>query len=300
MTMTAAQSQRWALLLRDFTPSQTADYMQHLQEGGTAEAFFARVDTKTAMRKVSFASRSEAGRYAANQRWKGHVKRVSEASVDPAIQEWASRINDAEASLKAAGFETSVATTAMNRAEEGTFFSWQREKLKKLESKKYFRNRKAKMKDMSFARGQKADYELHLEMSQLMMDKSVDPLNGKFAVVVIEDKSDIAGAGAYGFDFERDKYGGYASEPRAVEFQLAGSSGVAKGAGTAIFGRVVRAAAEKGLPIYLEPLGGTNATKFWSDFGFKVIGMNQMNGAPLMGLDAVSVTALAKLLKGGG
>jgi len=32
------------------------------------------VDIKTAMRKVSFATRSEAGRYAANQRWKGNVK----------------------------------------------------------------------------------------------------------------------------------------------------------------------------------------------------------------------------------
>ena len=40
------------------------------------------IDIKTGMRKVSFASRSEAGRYAANQRWKDHTKEDDSGGLD--------------------------------------------------------------------------------------------------------------------------------------------------------------------------------------------------------------------------
>jgi len=136
---------------------------------------------------------------------------------------------------------------------------------------------------------------------------AVDDDYAEDVFVALDGNGDIAGAVSYSIEspfatdasYKGDDFEGAEIDmPEMVHMQYLGTTGIIDGAGSALFGQVVRTAAREKKAIYLEPLN-KKARSFWEAMGFVgeiKIGntLASMEGELVLSADAVA--ELARLL----
>ena len=247
-------------------------------------------EIKIEMRKASFGGdRSAAGRYAANVRWQGQGKGEKDKK-DFSLKTVAKRINDATASIRAKGMK-------IQRLKPDTQgFDWNLKVQRGWAQKTFEKTRELQYPEPSWRRDT-ADYVTSpieddprkqlpekFRLGSLMIEKALSIHSKADGVFVIGETEIVAGAASYRL-FKN--FG-------AVVFDFAGSHGVVKGVGSALFGRIVQVAAANNAEIVLGSLDGS--VSFWEAQGFKNDGKDVERGTTNMKLSREKATELAGLL----
>jgi len=259
-----------------------------------SKAVFSREsEIKIEMRKVSFGGdRSEAGRYAANVRWQGHTKGKKDKK-DFSFKTVAKRINDATASIRATGMK-------IERLKPDTQgFDWNLKVQRGWAQKTFEKIREIQYPEPSWRRD-KSDYvDRQIEddsrkklpdkfrLGALMIEKALALQTKADGIFVIGETGIVSGAASYRL-FKNLKAGS------AVVFDYAGSHGVVKGVGSALFGRIVQVAAAHNAEIVLGALEGS--VSFWEGQGFQNDGRSSTRELFNMKLTREKVQELAGLL----
>jgi hypothetical protein len=250
--------------------------------------------------KVSFGGdRSEAGRFAANQRWKDH-KKVEKPAPKKAVssaREIADRIRTAQKTVTDAGFK--VEGIEFAAVGSSGFYGRSADRMKDLAEETF-------IKTCAFAypnyantllddheRGRKpSDTDTlpslpeRFRLGSLMIKKALT-FNNAFqsdGIVTVMNGDVVAAAGSYRLFPKR-------STP-VLLFDYAGSHGVVKGAGSALFAKVVVVAYRKKMDIVLGAL--KDSVPFWESQGFKNDGYNSDRGVFNMVLSHAKVVELAE------
>ena len=238
-----------------------------------------------AMRKASFASRSEAARYAANERWKGHQKEAEAGKGAGAKSTLAQSIVEATETLKKAGITVRVVEMDNSQSKEMQSLS-EELRLKVEKSAKII----SKSKNFAPLTQERWFFEAVnlMKASVKVQDDSLMPR--KVFIIVAEKGNAIVGAMRFVPDFFKEK----AKHLQEGEIPSAGSLRVVKGVGVAMFGEAIKIAARTGTgKIKIEALN--TAESFWKSVGFKRVKNAKLkeNSTYDMVLDADTVQTIA-------
>ena len=238
------------------------------------------------MLKASFGGdRSAAGRYAAEQRWKGHTKEENKkggGNKSPLAQS----ILEANESLKKAGVSVRVVEMDNSGSQEMQQLS---KKLRtKIEQSAIIIRKNKNFAPLTQERWFFLARNLMLHSVKVQND-SLTPR--KVFIIVAEKGNAIVGA----MRFVPDSFIEEFKHLQEGEIPSAGSLRVVKGVGTAMFGEAIKIAARTGTgKIKIEALN--TAEPFWESVGFKRVKHAKLkeNSTYDMSLDADTVQALAK------
>ena len=250
---------------------------------------------RVALRKASFASRSEAGRYAAQQRWKNHqkVEKPDSQKVSSA-REIADRIRTAQKSVTDAGFKVEG-----RQITDSGDYKWYADRMKDKAEETFTKTCEFAYPNHAHTllddqeRGRKPSDTNSLpslperfRLGSLMINKALT-VNNAFksdGIVTVMNGDIVAAAGSYRLFPKR-------ATP-VLLFDYAGSHGVVKGAGSALFAKVVAVAYRKKMDIVLGAL--PDSVSFWESQGFKNDGLNSSQGVFNMVLSHEKVVELAE------
>lgn len=254
-----------------------------------------------ALDKAQFASRSEAGRYAANQRWKGQGKKEQKSTKSPL----AKRLLEAESSLKQKGFKTAVIGLKVGEEKYEKFlksvYKIVGEQRKSLNPDD-FSNKEWNEISRAYHYMQMASPDM-----QTMKRFGISAKRPDNVIVIYGKDKEVAGVMSFQILEElfhgakgpknSEKIGrGVFSRP-VMDLELAGSSHKHKGVGSALFAQAVRTASKNNLGLRLT--SHINAESFWESVGFKAEGSNS-DGMKIYRLSEKEVKDLAKSLGSGG
>ena len=247
--------------------------------------------------KVSFGGNaSEAGRYAAQQRWKNHKKAEKPApkKAVSSAREIADRIRTAQKSVADAGFKVEG-----RQVTDSGDYQWYAERMKdkaeetfiKTHAFAYPNHANTLLDDHERGRNPSDTDTLpslpeRFRLGSLMIKKALT-VNNAFqsdGIVTVMNGDVVAAAGSYRLFPKR-------STP-VLLFDYAGSHGVVKGAGSALFAKVVVVAYRKKMDIVLGAL--KDSVPFWESQGFKNDGFNSDRGVFNMVLSRERVVELAE------
>jgi len=248
--------------------------------------------------KAQFASRSEAGRYAAQQRWKNHkkVEKPKSQKTVSSAREIADRIRRAQKSVADAGFK--IEGIEFAAVGSSGYYGRYADRMKDNAQETFVKtcafsypNYEATLSD-DHQRGRDPNDTDSLpslpdrfRLGSLMIHKALT-FNNAFqsdGIVTVLNGDVVAAAGSYRLFPER-------STP-VLLFDHAGSFGVVKGAGSALFAKVVVVAHRKKMDIVLGAL--KDSVPFWEKQGFKNDGFNSERGVFNMVLSHEKVAELA-------
>lgn len=260
--------------------------------------------------KASFGGdRSAAGRYAAEQRWKGHVKEEKPKSEAQSVRQVADRIREAQKSVSDAGFKTDLRenTDTGDYKEYGDNLQVSAEKMFRATCAFVYPDNYPSFWDMTefgYKRNAKGWIKNNdqlpppvperFRLGGLMMNKALQVhrlpggMRRKWSsdgiVTVTNGINMVVAAGSYTL-FPEEKI-------PAVSFDYAGSLGAVKGAGSALFGSVVAVANRQKSQIVLGAL--PDSVPFWESQGFRNDGFNPNDGVYNMTLTREKVAELNK------
>lgn len=238
------------------------------------------------LEKAQFASRTEAARYAANQRWKNHQKKENNKNDGGNKSPLAQSIIEANESLKKAGITVRAIEMDNSGSEEMQQLS---EKLRiKIEKSAKIISKSKNFAPLTQERWFFEAVNL-MKASVKVQDDGLMPR--KVFMVVAEKGNAIVGAMRYVPDFFKEE----AKHLQEGEIPSAGSLRVLKGVGMAMFGEAIKIAAQTGTGrIRIEALN--TAEQFWKSQGFERVKNAKLkeNSTYDMTIDADTVQALAK------
>lgn len=197
-------------------------------------------------------SRSEAGKYAAEQRWKNHAKRVDPVRVlEPKYQEIADRINAGTKAVTDAGMTIEIISSTKDRERMQELYKKFQEFTADRQTTVY-ENQKDGEEGTKLLNRTLAG--LSLMYSALRIGKPKDYVTGA-TTFVIHDGSLMAGAALA--DIEIDKNG-----EKRISIWVMGSSHIVEGAGSAMYGAILKWGALQGVTsVSLQP--ADDARTFW-------------------------------------
>jgi len=238
--------------------------------------------------KVSFGGdRSEAGRFAANQRWKNHQKKEDDKKGQSNKSPVAQSILEANESLKKAGLtvrvmeitkrDTELSQRLTNSIEKSATIIRKSKNFAPFTQERWFSEAVNLMKSSVYFEDTEYNY------------RNPDPV-GQFIILVEKGKA-IVGA----MRFAPDSFLEGFKHLQEGEIPSAGSLRVVKGVGTAMFGEALKIAARTGTgKIKIEALN--TAESFWKSQGFKRVKNAKLkeNSTYDMIIDADTVQTLVK------
>jgi len=223
-----------------------------------------RKSVREQMHKVSFGGdRSEAGRYAANQRWKGRTvaEKPAPKSMLSADQKIAvAKINKAMKYVESKGFRYVVLNGTQIKEIEQANENWIRQKTKHIKAGKEAGLDGQAMEDLSFGLQYIGGAFGSMNTSKL---SSAEELH-----MLIDDKGLIAAASSTSSN-PLPTPNSDGSYRKVMKIDLMGSTKIVKGAGSALYGNIVKHHAQNdGFSIGMD-IADTGYS-FWIKMGLKV------------------------------
>ena len=195
-------------------------------------------------------SRSEAGKYAAEQRWKNHAKMVDPVRVlDSKYQKVADRINAGLQSLTEAGFQIGDIKTDKDHARFRNMY---------VQFNDFFEQQSELWRETKGEQGKQ--FPSHSYMGLRLIGRIVtvvpDLPSKNERLLVVHDGSVIAGA-ARALIYINNK-----TKLKTMSIEYMGSAQLVKGVGSAMYGELLKWGASQGVEaVELDPLDG--AKSFW-------------------------------------